>query len=343
MVQNTTEDDGMQVRSPSPHSIAAQYVRELLEMLDRVQHQVEVLQDEISLTKKKNANIPASNMKKSSKVMDVVEEEVDMLEGETEHIRRKLREVVDCKVTGLHRHSSNVQSLTACKPFVAQADRDMLKMSTHSIACIERLDTCDLCKINKEQSFKETCTLTHQTVHYTCNDLVAFAKSTFVSKKRKYIDKTDEGRAMKRQTFNIGNNGSVARNILLRIMSDQVSELDTNNEDEKQATKTDINKAASHSKRDVCAGVPVWESIRPAWRSEESSQRFSKSETQSEMSSASNLSEKQYSPDMLTLATTNNNAPPLITIFPFMLDSKCYDSYQAGTPYAPIEMYEQDP
>jgi len=40
---------------------------------------------------------------------------------------------------------------------------------------------------------KETCSLTHQTVHYSRNDLVAFAKSKFRSYKRKYIEKTDEG------------------------------------------------------------------------------------------------------------------------------------------------------
>lgn len=39
----------------------------------------------------------------------------------------------------------------------------------------------------------------------------------------------------------------------------------------------------------------------------------------------------------------NNNAPPSIPIFPFMLDSKWHNSYQAGGPHAPIAMYEQDP
>ncbi|KAG1836490.1 hypothetical protein C8R48DRAFT_782933 [Suillus tomentosus] len=110
---NTTEDDGMQIRSPSPHSIAAQYGRELLEMLDRVQHQVEVLQDEISLTKEDRERTCIKYEEELERyrdridtleeqatyqkaVMEVTEEEVDMLEGETEHIRRKLREVVEC-------------------------------------------------------------------------------------------------------------------------------------------------------------------------------------------------------------------------------------------------------
>lgn len=52
-------------------------------------------------------------------------------------------------------------------------------------------------------------------------------------------------------------------------MSDQISELDTDDEDEKKARKTDVQKAANLSEREVRAGVPVWETIRPAWRSEE--------------------------------------------------------------------------
>ncbi|KAG1843345.1 hypothetical protein DFJ58DRAFT_731635 [Suillus subalutaceus] len=202
----------------------------------------------------------------------------------------------------------------------------------------------------KEQSDKETCSLTHQTVHYTHNDLVAFVKSKFQSYKRKYIEKTDEGRAVKRQKFNIVNKWLRRQEHLAEdrkkavddyitrhhidpsellqpeYMSDQVSELDTDDEDEKQARKKDIQKAANLLERDVHAGVPVWETIRPAWRSEE--RKESKQKTA--LTRRVNLS-------------NNNNAPPSIPIFPFMLDSKWHDSYQAGTPYAPIEMYEQDP
>ncbi|KAG1740080.1 hypothetical protein EDD22DRAFT_959257 [Suillus occidentalis] len=52
-------------------------------------------------------------------------------------------------------------------------------------------------------------------------------------------------------------------------MSDQISELDTDDEDKKKARKTDVQKAANLLEREVCAGVPVWETIRPAWGSEE--------------------------------------------------------------------------
>jgi hypothetical protein len=41
-------------------------------------------------------------------------------------------------------------------------------------------------------------------------------------------------------------------------MSDQISELDTDDEDEKKARKTDAQKAANLLEHDVCAGVPVW-------------------------------------------------------------------------------------
>ncbi|KAG0707284.1 hypothetical protein DFH29DRAFT_871636 [Suillus ampliporus] len=167
----------------------------------------------------------------------------------------------------------------------------------------------------KEQYDQETCSLTHQTLAEDCEK----AMDDYIT--QHHIN-----------PFKL---------LWPEYMSDQVSELHTDDKDEKQARKKDIQKAANLSECDVHAGVPVWETIRPAWRSEEVSNIFK------ELDSIQDEQRKECKQKMALTRhvnlSNNNNTPLSIPIFPFMLNSKWHDSYQAGTPYAPIKMYKQDP
>ncbi|KAG1777578.1 hypothetical protein EV702DRAFT_1045318 [Suillus placidus] len=123
----------------------------------------------------------------------------------------------------------------------------------------------------------------------------------------------------------------------------QMSELDTDDKDEKKARKTDVQRAANLSEHEVHAGVPVWETIRPAWRSEEVCLKDFEELDSIREEQPKESRRKMALTRRVNLGNNNNNAPPSIPIFPFMLDSEWHDSYQARGPHAPIAMYEQDP
>ncbi|KAG2108273.1 uncharacterized protein F5147DRAFT_652987 [Suillus discolor] len=130
-LSNSTDDDAMQPRSPSSHSIATQYTCELVEMLDHIQDQVVFLQDELCGCNKEHERTCIHYEEELKRyrdcidsleeqaiyqktVMDVTDEEVDILEGEMEMMRRKLWEVVELVQADIIERNISIKVLKIC-------------------------------------------------------------------------------------------------------------------------------------------------------------------------------------------------------------------------------------
>ncbi|KAG1867650.1 hypothetical protein F4604DRAFT_1927434 [Suillus subluteus] len=98
------DEDVTQLRSPSPQSIMGQRVREILEMLSRVESQVEYLQEEreeILRAHEKDVeryedriDMLDEEVRYQQAVIDVISNDVDRLEEETAGQKREIEEFI---------------------------------------------------------------------------------------------------------------------------------------------------------------------------------------------------------------------------------------------------------
>ncbi|KAG1851632.1 hypothetical protein DFJ58DRAFT_842115 [Suillus subalutaceus] len=205
-----------------------------------------------------------------------------------------------------------------------------------------------------------------QDVRYTHGNLVAFAKSKFRSYKRKYIEKIDEEKAAKCRQFNTANKHLrrqehlaedrekaveeyKARNEkdptdLLRpeYMSEQASEVNTDDEEKRKDRQKKLYQAAKLTEREVHAGIPVWEIIRPVWRADEVTKILE--ELDSIRDEQRKESKRKTALTRCVNLGNKSNTPPSLAIFPFMLDVRWHKEYQAeNLGSGPVEIYENNP
>ncbi|KAG1764970.1 hypothetical protein EV702DRAFT_1051190 [Suillus placidus] len=191
-------------------------------------------------------------------------------------------------------------------------------------------------------------------------------QSKFRSYKRKYIEKTNEEKAAKRRQFNTTNKRLrrqehlaedrekaveeyKARNEkdptdLLRpeYMSEQASEVDTDDEEKRKDRQKKLYQAAKLTECEFHAGIPVWEIIRPAWRADEVTKILE--ELDSIRDEQRKESKRKTALTRCVNLGNKSNSPPSLAIFPFMLDVRWHKEYQAANPGSGlVEMYENNP
>ncbi|KAG1846972.1 hypothetical protein DFJ58DRAFT_730302 [Suillus subalutaceus] len=99
------DEDVTQLRSPSPQSIMGRHVREILEMLSRVESQVEYLQEEreeILRAHEKDVeryedriDVLDEEVRYQQAVIDVMSNDVDRLEEETAGQKKEIEEFIE--------------------------------------------------------------------------------------------------------------------------------------------------------------------------------------------------------------------------------------------------------
>ncbi|KAG1827851.1 hypothetical protein DFJ58DRAFT_849321 [Suillus subalutaceus] len=104
-IPSYNDQDVAQLRSPSPNSCTAQYARELLEMLERVDHQVEYLQEERERTRirheeeveryRDRIDTLEEEVMYQKALLDVTSEDVDRLEVETVKQKENIKAILE--------------------------------------------------------------------------------------------------------------------------------------------------------------------------------------------------------------------------------------------------------
>ncbi|KAG1840041.1 hypothetical protein F4604DRAFT_1940322 [Suillus subluteus] len=99
------DEDVTKLRSPSPQSIMRRHVREVLEMLNRVEYQVEYLQEECEETRIKHEKEVEryqdridgleEEVRYQQAIIDVISDDVERLEEETEGQKKDIEEFIE--------------------------------------------------------------------------------------------------------------------------------------------------------------------------------------------------------------------------------------------------------
>ncbi|KAG0694057.1 hypothetical protein DFH29DRAFT_880968 [Suillus ampliporus] len=178
-------------------------------------------------------------------------------------------------------------------------------------------------------------------------------QSKFRSYKRKYIEKTDEEKAAKRRQFNTANKHLCRQEHLAEdrekaveeykawnekdptdllrpeYMSEQASEVDTDDEEKRKDRQKKLYQAAKLTEREVHTGIPVMKILEELDSIRDEQRKESKHKTA--LTRRVNLGNK-------------SNTPPSLAIFPFMLGVMWHKEYQAANPGSGlVEVYENNP
>ncbi|KAG2151460.1 hypothetical protein DEU56DRAFT_908308 [Suillus clintonianus] len=219
---------------------------------------------------------------------------------------------------------------------------------------------------SEQQPVEKTSNLTHKDVKFNKADVLAFAKDKFRNYKRKYEERTHEEKGKKRQVtkrrtkrrerqrkrkndrlkaiklFKKRNEGQDPSALLeTDFMSDELSQLDTDNEARKRTRREELEKAAQLTTAEVKDGVAIWEVVRHGYRSKELNTIMDKlddirAEQRKKMGNNTTRTRR------VNLGNTNP-APPQLPIFPFMLDTDWYKTYMADNPGATVAVLKKDP
>ncbi|KAG1881235.1 hypothetical protein F4604DRAFT_1922241 [Suillus subluteus] len=147
---------------------------------------------------------------------------------------------------------------------------------------------------SEQQPAEKTSNLTHKDVKFNKADVLAFTKDKFRNYKRKYEERTHEEKGKKRQVtkrrtkwrerqrkrkndrlkaiklFKKQNEGHDPSALLeTDFMSDELSQLDTDNEARKRTHREELEKAAQLTTAEVKDGVAIWEVVRHGYRLKE--------------------------------------------------------------------------
>ncbi|KAG0703215.1 hypothetical protein DFH29DRAFT_998670 [Suillus ampliporus] len=181
----------------------------------------------------------------------------------------------------------------------------------------------------------ETCTLRHKDISFTKKNIVAFTKDKFRNLKRKYAEVTDSSKQAKRQKQKVVNKRKKRRKQLCKdradpsvikaytkeygadltllleteYMSEEISELETDNEEEKKAHHKILLQKAGFIGSDKEDAV-VWEVVRQEWRSK----------------------------DWINKIRTVKDHTPEIPVFPFMLSNNWLAKFNHENPGTSLDI-----